>query len=72
MSQSFALKTPSASSGAGTFRQLLSSWVRSAESWLVRRHGWQDLSTLDDRMLADVGISREEVLRGAGRPFRKP
>jgi uncharacterized protein YjiS (DUF1127 family) len=44
-------------------------WIRTLEIWLVRRKGWQDLSQLDDRMLEDVGISREEVLWKAGKPF---
>jgi len=39
--------------------------------WLARRQRWQDLNSLDDRMLKDVGITREQTLRGAGNPFWK-
>ena len=28
--------------------------------WLSRRQGRQDLSLLDDRLLEDIGISRED------------
>jgi uncharacterized protein YjiS (DUF1127 family) len=68
MSQSSVLETRRASSRAG----ILSSWFRRMEIWLFRRHGWQDLSLLDDRLLEDVGISREEVLWNAGKPFWRP
>jgi uncharacterized protein YjiS (DUF1127 family) len=37
--------------------------------WLARRQGWQDLNLLDDRMLKDVGIPREQVIRNARQPF---
>jgi uncharacterized protein YjiS (DUF1127 family) len=39
--------------------------------WLARRQRWQDLNSLDDRMLKDVGITREQARRGAGNPFWK-
>jgi len=38
---------------------------------LGRRQGRQDLSALDDRLLEDVGISREDALRKAGKRFWK-
>jgi uncharacterized protein YjiS (DUF1127 family) len=34
-----------------------------------RRQGRQDLSALDDRLLEDIGISREDALGKAGKPF---
>ncbi len=72
MSQSSVLEPRRASCGAGTGRNILSSWVRSIEIWLIRQQGRQDLSALDDRLLDDIGISREDVLWKAGKPFWRP
>jgi len=36
-------------------------WIRAVWIWLSRRHAYQDLSSLDDRLLDDVGILREVV-----------
>jgi uncharacterized protein YjiS (DUF1127 family) len=47
------------------------SWLTVIEMWLARRRRWQDLNSLDDRMLKDVGITREQAYRGAGKPFWK-
>jgi hypothetical protein len=38
----------------------------------VNSQGWQDLSQLDDRLLEDVGISQEEALWSARKPFWRP
>jgi uncharacterized protein YjiS (DUF1127 family) len=67
MSGSFVLERPRPRSQAGT--GLLSRWFADIETWLIRRQGWQDLSLLDDRLLDDVGISREDALWKAGKPF---
>jgi uncharacterized protein YjiS (DUF1127 family) len=45
------------------------SWVHAIKVWLARRQGWQDLNLMDDRMLKDVGITREQVARNARQPF---
>jgi uncharacterized protein YjiS (DUF1127 family) len=61
MSQSSVFESRRASSGAGTGRNILSSWARSIEIWLIRHQGRQDLSALDDHLLKDIGISREDI-----------
>ncbi|QDY99653.1 DUF1127 domain-containing protein [Nitratireductor mangrovi] len=47
------------------------SFWRAAGAWLDRRRQFRrsvaGLSSLDDRLLADLGISRDEVRRVAGR-----
>jgi uncharacterized protein YjiS (DUF1127 family) len=72
MSQSSVLEPCRASPRAGTSRHILSNWVRTIEVWLIRKQGWQDLSLLDDRLLDDIGISREDALYKAGKPFWRP
>jgi uncharacterized protein YjiS (DUF1127 family) len=62
MSQLSAVESARASFGAEAGRKLFSSWARDIETWLIRRQGLQDLSSLDDHLLADIGISREDAL----------
>jgi uncharacterized protein YjiS (DUF1127 family) len=62
MSQLSVMESARASFGTEAGRKLFSSWAKSIETWLIRRQGWQDLSSLDDHLLADIGISREDAL----------
>ena len=69
MSQSFVLQPRRAKPGARIRLPLLSGLVWALDMWLSRRQGWQDLNLLDDRMLKDVGITRQQVVRKARQPF---
>jgi uncharacterized protein YjiS (DUF1127 family) len=70
MSQSYSVREPvRAGSFVATVRAMLSSWTSTVAIWLDRRQGRQDLTELDDRLLDDVGISREDAVWEAGKPF---
>jgi uncharacterized protein YjiS (DUF1127 family) len=71
MSQSCSVHQPiRASAGAAVLKTLRFGWISAAIRWLEQRRQWQDLRELDDRLLADVGISPEEAFRKAGRPLQ--
>jgi uncharacterized protein YjiS (DUF1127 family) len=72
MSQSAARETGHASCDAGIGRRLLPSWIRMTVGWLDHRCLLQDLSALDDRLLDDVGISRDDALGKAVKSFPRP
>lgn len=72
MSQSPALESRHAVRVPGLAKRELPGWVHAIEIWLVRRQDRQDLSALDDRLLEDLGISREDALWNAGKPFWRP
>jgi uncharacterized protein YjiS (DUF1127 family) len=61
MSQSSVMEAPRASAAARTGHNLLSAWAGSMETWFIRRQGWQELNSLDDHLLRDVGFSREDL-----------
>jgi uncharacterized protein YjiS (DUF1127 family) len=61
MSQSFVQESGRASSPAETPHKP-SSWKNTVQVWLNRQQGRHELSGLDDRLLEDIGISREEAL----------
>jgi len=69
MQRSSVLKLHAATSGDRTGRHVLSGLFHTAELWLLRRQGRQELGSLDDGQLKDVGISREADLREARKPF---
>ena len=61
MSQSYSLREPVRGSSAWAAGwHFLPSWADTMGVWLSRRQGRQDLSLLDDRLLEDIGISRED------------
>jgi uncharacterized protein YjiS (DUF1127 family) len=55
------------SPGAVAYRTRTMGWIHALWIWLSHRQAYQDLSSLDDRLLDDVGISRE-VVRQLGKP----
>jgi uncharacterized protein YjiS (DUF1127 family) len=61
MSQTFILARPRAGVRVSPNQNLLSRWIQRLDIWLTRRQGREDLRQLDDRMLADVGISRADA-----------
>ena len=61
MSQSSVMGAPRASATAWTGRNVLSAWAHSIQTWIIRRQGWQELNSLDDHLLKDVGFSREDL-----------
>jgi uncharacterized protein YjiS (DUF1127 family) len=71
MSLSYSLHEPvrPASRGAAG-KNPLAGWLGRVAQWFARRRQWRHLRELDDRLLADVGISPEEAFRSAGRPLQ--
>jgi uncharacterized protein YjiS (DUF1127 family) len=61
MLQSSVMEAPRAGATAWIGRNVLSACAGSIQTWLVRRQGWQDLNSLDDHLLKDVGFSREDL-----------
>ena len=70
MSHSYSIGEPvRAGARVATGKTLLAGWINGIGRWLDRRRQWQALRELDDRLLADVGISPEDAFRTAGRPL---
>ena len=74
--QGFAL--PREAAGMRTFRQQSVSsssaggWLRTLELWIDRSHQRKqlgELAELNDYLLKDIGVSQEEAMREAEKPF---
>ncbi len=46
-----------------------STWIERLCKALRHRRQLRDLVELDDRLLADIGVTREQALREAARPY---
>ena len=72
-----ALPLPRQAAGRRIGRQsvssiLVSRWLRTLEIWIDRSHQRRqlgELAELNDYLLKDIGVSREEALREAAKPF---
>ncbi|MES9904289.1 MAG: DUF1127 domain-containing protein [Sedimenticola sp.] len=53
------------------FDRFSSAVVELLKGWYVRQHQRRRLGQLDERMLRDIGISHEEALTEAKKPFWK-
>ena len=47
----------------------LSTFFGTARMWMARIRQRRQLVELDDRTLRDIGVSRDEALREAAKPF---
>jgi uncharacterized protein YjiS (DUF1127 family) len=45
----------------GWSRKIPLAWLAGIALWLERRHEYRQLLELDDRLLADMGLSRTDV-----------
>ena len=72
------LALPREAAGKGTFRQQTDSsssndaWLRTLGFWIDRsrqRSQLGELAELNSYLLKDIGVSREEAMREAEKPF---
>jgi uncharacterized protein YjiS (DUF1127 family) len=48
------------------------SWLHTIDLWIARgrqRRALQEIASLNDRLLKDIGVSKDEALREAAKPF---
>jgi uncharacterized protein YjiS (DUF1127 family) len=67
MSAPVALLAPSSRPGA--IPRLVGDAARSVAAWNERRRQLRALSELDDDLLQDIGLSRDDVEHACSRPF---
>ena len=51
------------------FLRVIPGVAKSVARWLETRRQLRALSELDDHLLVDIGLSREDVKRASSRPF---
>ena len=70
MSHSYPVREPVCGNSAWAAGwHFLPNWTDIMGIWLGRRQAREDLIVMDDRLLKDVGISREDAVWKAGKPF---
>ena len=71
--QSYSTPTPaltgSVSQVAGGLRPIRSTWLGRLGLGLRRRRQRQALAQLDERLLADLGLTRTQVAKETAKPF---
>ena len=50
-------------------RRLIVACARLVATWRDRAHQRRVLAAMDDRLLSDIGVTRTEAEREAGKPF---
>lgn len=58
--------------GAFSLRSALMGIVATICSWQSRDEERQNLATLDDRLLSDIGLTRGQVQAEVRKPFWRP
>ena len=51
---------------------LSNSWLHTVALWIARcrqRRALEELAMVNDRLLRDIGVSKDEALREAAKPF---
>jgi uncharacterized protein YjiS (DUF1127 family) len=56
----------------GRLMRLGGAAARAAWSWMERSRQRRALAQLDDRLLRDIGLTRDEAQRESSSPFWKP
>lgn len=60
---------PAATGSGHTFGGLVVAMFDAVFAWLERRRQRDMLSAMSDHLLQDIGVTRAEALREAGKPF---
>ena len=63
------LAAPATSHHAAAVVRLMSGAVQAVSRWIERRRQLRALADLDDHLLRDVGLTREDVQRACSQSF---